>query len=287
MQQFLENFLKTNESLTNAGLPHLLNILGAILVFLIGRWLARRSRRWFKVAIGKTNAHVNAKITNIADKLIYYGILILAFSLSLVALGVPLYSLFTILAIVIIIVAISLQTALNNVAATIIFVVFQTFKPGDWVDVLDGTFGQVKEVQVFTTVIVAQDKSVVTVPNGAVLKSSVVNYSELGYRRADMTVTISYQSDLLRAKQIMEQVLAESEFVLDEPKAVVGVEALGVRGVDFSLRPFTPADHFYATKFQVQEQIKLKLEEAGIKIPVWQQDVHIIAPENDANEPKT
>ncbi|MCZ7665963.1 MAG: mechanosensitive ion channel family protein [Chloroflexi bacterium] len=167
------------------------------------------------------------------------------------------------------------QTTLNNMAATIIFVVFQTYKPGDWIDVLNGTFGQVKRIQLFTTVILTQPKSMVTIPNGVIMEGNIINYSELGYRRVDIAVTITYESDLMKAKQIMEQILAENELVLDDPKPVVGVENLSPRGVEFYLWPFTLVEHYYDALFAVTEEVKLKLTEAGITIPVLRQDVKL------------
>ncbi|MCO6449975.1 MAG: mechanosensitive ion channel family protein [Caldilineales bacterium] len=278
MSQFEELVKTIDASLVGIGFPSVMDIIWALIIIVAGHWLARRSRGWFRVAVEKTNVHSNKKLVRTGESLIYYGILILAVSLSLVALGLPLYSLVSIFALIIIVIAIALQTSLNNFAATIIFLTFQTFKPGDWIDVLDGTYGQVKEIQMFGTVIVTQERSTVTVPNGAVLTGNIVNYSDLGYRRVDIYVTITYQDDLLKAKRIMEQVIAENENVLSEPEAVVGVTFLGDKGVDFSLRPFAPVEKYWDTKFQITEQVKLRLNEAGITIPVIQQDVHVIQP---------
>jgi len=115
----------------------------------------------------------------------------------------------------------------------------------------------------------------VTIPNGVIMEGNIINYSELGYRRVDIAVTITYESDLMKAKQIMEQILAENELVLDDPKPVVGVENLSPRGVEFYLWPFTLVEHYYDALFAVTEEVKLKLTEAGITIPVLRQDVKL------------
>lgn len=276
MKQLLEYIYNANNSLLNIGLPSLLHIAWAIAIFLIGRWLARRASDLFTVAMSKSDTHVNKKVVYAVEKMIYYGILIVAISFSLIALGVPINSIILLFAVLLVLVGVAFQTTLSNLAATIIFIVFQTYKPGDWVTVLDGTFGQVKRIQLFTTVIITQPQSTVTVPNGVIMQGNITNYSELGYRRVDMVVTITYESDLLKAKQIMEQILAENKHVLAEPKPIVGVELLGDKGVDFSLRPFAPADAYWDTLFEVTEQVKLRLTEAGITIPVFRQDVKVI-----------
>ena len=283
-QKFIEYFLNTNNSLIDNGFPGFIHIFWAVLIFVFGRWLARRSRRLFRVTMDKTAVNINQKATYVLESVIYYGILIVALSFSLIALGVPISSILLVFSLFVVLVAVAFQTSLNNLAATIIFVVFQTFKPGDWVTVLDGTFGQVKRIQLFATVIVTQPQSTLTVPNGVILASNIINYSDLGYRRVDVNVTITYESDLLKAKQIMEQVLADNKRVLADPKPVVGVELLGVRGVDFSLRPFASADAYWDTLFEVTEEVKLKLMEAGITIPVMRQDVRLIQ-ENEKSDP--
>ena len=276
MTQLLEYLYTTNDSLATMGLPSFLRIIGAIVILLVGRWLAQRVRGLFRVAMTKTDAHINKKVVYALERVIYYGILLVAISFSLIALGVPINSIILLFAVFILLVGFAFQTTLNNLAATIIFVIFQTYKPGDWVTVLDDTFGQVKRIQLFTTVIVTQQRSTVTIPNGVIMAGNIINYSDLGYRRVDIGVTITYESDLVQAKQIMEQVLAENEHVLPEPKPIVGVERLGMRGIDFSLRPFAPAEAYWATLFAVTEEVKLKLAEAGIDIPVFRQDVKVI-----------
>ena len=276
MKQLIDYFVNTNNSMVTMGFPNFLSIFWAIFIFVFGRWLARRARRLFNVTMAKTDTRVNDKVVYALEGVIYYGILIVAISFSFIALGAPISSILLLFAAVIVLVAVAFQTSLNNLAATIIFIVFQTYKPGDWVTVLDGTFGQVKRIQLFTTVIITQPQNTVTVPNGVIMAGNIVNYSDLGHRRVDMVVTITYESDLLKAKQIMEQILAENKHVLADPKPVVGVELLGLRGVDFSLRPFAPADAYWDTLFEVTEQVKLKLTEAGITIPVLRQDVKLI-----------
>lgn len=276
MQQLIEYIFQANESLMSSGFPGFIHIVGALVILLLGRWLARRTRGLFTVAVAKTDTHVNQKVVYAIERIIYYSILLIAVSFALIALGVPINSILLLFGLFLVLVGLAFQTTLNNLAATIIFVVFQTYKPGDWVDVLNGTFGQVKRIQLFTTVILTQPKNMVTIPNGVIMAGNIVNFSELGYRRVDIAVTITYESDLVKAKQIMERILAENEHVLDDPEPVVGVENLSPRGVEFYLWPFTLVEHYFDTLFAVTEEVKIRLTEAGITIPVVQQEVKLI-----------
>ncbi|MBE2222948.1 MAG: mechanosensitive ion channel family protein [Anaerolineae bacterium] len=280
MKQLIEYVLQANDSLMSSGFPGFIHIAGAIVIILLGRWLARHTRGLFTAAMAKTDTHVNQKVVYTIEQIIYYGIFSIAISFALIVLGVPINSIILFFGLFLVLVGLAFQTTLNNLAATIIFVVFQTYKPGDWIDVLNGTFGQVKRIQLFTTVILTQPKNMVTIPNGVIMEGNIINYSELGYRRVDIAITITYESDLMKAKQIMEQILAQNELVLDDPKPVVGVENLSPRGVEFYLWPFTLVEHYYDTLFAVTEEVKLKLMEAGITIPVLRQDVKLIQPES-------
>jgi len=91
--------------------------------------------------MAKTDTHVNRKVVYAIEQIIYYGILLVAISFALIALGVPINSILLFFGLFLVLLGLAFQTTLNNMAATIIFVVFQTYKPGDWIDVLNGTFG--------------------------------------------------------------------------------------------------------------------------------------------------
>ena len=267
-------FTDISNALTYIGLPSLTNILWAIIIFFIGRWLAKRARNW----LGRAFAHmdINQKLIHIVESVTYYAILTLAILFSMTALGIPVEALISIFVVMIILLAIALQSSLSNFAATIIFMVFQTFKVGDWIEVTEGIFGQVKELQMFSSVLITQDKKTVTIPNGRILLGDIINYSVLGWRRVDMQFTITYQDDLLTAKRILEEVLAENEHILSEPAPVVGVLGLGDKGVDFSVWPFVKVEDFWDVKFEVTEAVKLRFDEAGITLPVTRQDIHLL-----------
>ena len=272
--QLLNLLAETDAYLGSVGLPSFWNIVWALIFFIAGRWLARRSRIWFRKAISTLDMTLNDSVVSLAESFIYYGILFAAGFLSLAALGIPIESLLFLLTIFVIIVAIILQPSLNNLAATIIFVVFQTYKEGDWVDIT-GTFGQVQELQMFSTVIKTIEKSTVTVPNGEILRNKLTNYSRLGYRRADMAFTISYKDDLPRAKQLLQEIVENDDRVLSEPPAIIGVQELGDHGVTFNVWPFVDMPDFVPVKQAISEQVKLSFDKAGITIPFPQRDVHI------------
>ena len=277
MSQILNQLEDVNLYLDSTGFPNLWNLFWAIVIILAGRWLARRARNWFRKAQVRLDFSVNESLLALTESILYYGILLTALMLSLSVLGIPIDSFLLLLAIVVIILAIVLQSSLNNFAATIIFTVFQTFKQGDWIETMDA-YGQVEEMQMFSTVITATDKSTVIIPNGEILQDKITNYSRLGLRRLELLFTIAYEDDIRSAKQILYEIMENEERILVDPEPVVGIIELGDDGVEFTVRPYVEITDYMPVKLTVTEQVKLRFDEAGITIPFPQRDVHINNP---------
>ncbi|MFN2294559.1 MAG: mechanosensitive ion channel family protein [Candidatus Promineifilaceae bacterium] len=273
MTQLYNLFRKLDESLEFHGMPKVWNIFWALFFLIVGRWLSRRARTWYRIAINKLDMTLNEGMVDLGEYIIHYGILIASISLALVTLGIPIESLFLVFLIILIIVSVILQPILSNLAATIVFVAYQTYKVGDWLEIT-GTYGQVKELQLFATVIKTIQKNTVTIPNGEILKNQITNFSRLGYRRADMLFSISYKDDILEAKQLIQEILQNDDRVLNEPPAIIGVQELGDNGVQFNVWPFVDMPEYFNVIHDVSEQVKLRFDKAGITIPFQQQQLH-------------
>lgn len=273
--QLLNQLSDVNVYLDSNGLPSLWSILIALLLLFTGRWIARRARLWFERAIARLDKNINDSILRLSEAIIYYGILLVALLLALAALGIPIDTLLLALGIVVIFLAVILQPTLSNMAATIIFIVFQTYKQGDWIEV-GGTFGQVQELQMFNTVLLTVDKRTVVVPNGKILRDDITNYSVLGVRRVDLRFIVAYQDDVQLAKQLLIEIVAANETILTKPETVIGIEELGDKGVEFVVRPYVQITDYMPVKLAVTEQVKLRFDEAGLTIPIPQHDVHLL-----------
>lgn len=275
MSQILNQLSILDDYLDSVGMPGLWSILWAILIFLAGRWLAKRARLWFSQAVVRLGFAINESLIRLTRNVIYYGILLIAAILSLAVLGIPIDSLLIILAAIAIFFAIIFQPSLSNMGATIIFVAFQMFKQGDWVE-LAGTFGQVKEMQMFSTEVITLDMRTVIIPNSEILRQEITNYSEMGTRCVDLPVTITYQGDIQKAKEILETIAKNDRRILTDPAPVIGTWELGDKGVDFRVWLYVEVRDYTQVKLDATEQVKIQLDEADIKIPVPQQDVHLI-----------
>jgi small conductance mechanosensitive channel len=239
------------------------HIAAAIATLLVGRWLARRSREWIKIALSRTG--LTTSLIRLFSTLAYASILIVALLTALAFLGVPLEALLASAGIIIIVLGVALRESLANFAATVIFLLFPAYKIGDIVETC-GVMGEVTEILLFQSVITTFDKKIVTLTNGQIQTNGVTNRSRIGILRADVNVGVRYEDDLQRAKQILEQLLSEDSRVLADPAPAVLVTDFVSSGIMLSARPFALFSDAFPLQCDLRERIKTHFDEAGISI---------------------
>jgi small conductance mechanosensitive channel len=244
----------------------------AFLAFLIGRWLARRAQTSLRIALSKTA--VAPSMARLLLLLTYYGILLITAIISLTLLGVPLEAVLSASLIIVVILGIALQQSISNLAATIIFMLFQPFKLGELVKTNDVT-GTVKEIQFFSTVLVTGDNLEVTIPNAKIQGDTLLNYTRLGTLRVDFVFNVSYQSNLDKVKRVLHELINADPRVLAEPAPMIFVQALGENSLQIAVRPWVKSDDYWTLQWDLPELVKLRFDAEGISIPYPQRDVHL------------
>ena len=262
----------TLEITTRAVLDIVLHLGLGILVFMVGRWLAGRVRRWLSLALPRTK--LTPSLIGLIQILTYYGILLISAMAALALIGIPVEIILGAGAVVAVILGIALQSSISNLAATIIFLLFEPFKVGELVEA-NGVMGTVQEIQFFHTILHTADNRIISIPNSIINENNLINFTRMGTLRTELVCSISYGDDLRKAKRILVEILAEDDRVLNDPPAVVIVKALGENGVNLAVRAFTKAEHFWQVQFDLTERVKLHFDEAGITIPVPQRTVFL------------
>jgi small conductance mechanosensitive channel len=245
----------------------------AILIFLVGRWLAGLLRRWVRRGLGRTT--ITPSLADLACRLVYGAMLLLTGITMLAVLGVPIAAILSVSAIVIVVMGIALRESIADLAATVIFLLLQPFRIGEIVEA-NGVLGTVQEISLFSTMLVTFDRKVVTLPNSKIQQANIFNYTRAGVLGADMFVTIRHDADLLRVKEIIQEVIAADPRVLPEPAPSIGVRTLGENGVELLARPFVKSGDYFATRGDLIERIKLRLDQEGIPLAVPQRDVRVV-----------
>jgi len=253
-------------------LKFVLRVGAAILVFIVGRWLARRARAALRDALSKTA--LTASMTRLLLLLVYYGILLLTLIASLALLGLPLAALLSASFIVVVILGIALRESIANLAATIIFMLFQPFKLGELIKG-NNVLGTVKEIQLFSTVLVTGDNLEVTLPNARIQGDTLLNYTRLGKLRIDFVFRVSYRSDIEHVKRVLYDLLTSDTRVLADPAPFVFVQTLGEDGMQIAVRPWVKSGDYWDVQWELPERVKLRFDAEGISIPYPQRDVYL------------
>ncbi|MBA4154049.1 MAG: mechanosensitive ion channel protein [Flavobacterium sp.] len=171
-------------------------------------------------------------------------------------------------------VGLSLQGSLSNFAGGVLIIMFKPFKVGDFIEA-QGVMGTVKQIQIFVTQLSTVDNQVIFVPNGVLSNGTIINYTYATTRRADLTVAISYGSNIKRAKEIAMEVMEKHPMVLKDPAPIVLVKDLAESSINLAVRPWSELPDFFEMRSDVLEQIKNEFDANGITIPFPQRDIHI------------
>lgn len=173
-------------------------------------------------------------------------------------------------------IGLALQGGLSNLAGGVIILILRPFVVGDYIiENAEKQEGTVVKIDLFYTTLSTVDNRRITVPNGKLTNSSIVNVTAKDSRKLEIKVGISYGADLKKAKQILERLLREDASVMSDQEMQVYVDELASDSVMLGLRAWVKTEEFWSTKWRLNEKIKLAFDEAGVEIPFPQLDVHI------------
>jgi small conductance mechanosensitive channel len=249
-----------------------LQVIGALAVLIIGRWIAGRIRKGVGRALEKTGT--DATLVPFFSSFAYYIVIAVVVIAVLNLFGVQTTSLIAVLGAAGLAVGLALQGTLSNFAAGVMLLGFRPFRVGDYVDIA-GTAGSVSEIGLFTVTLNTPDNVRIIVPNSAVYGQTISNYAANATRRNDLLIGISYGDDISKAISTIEGILAADSRVLKDPAPVVATSELADSSVNIVVRPWCAKEDYWALRFDLTRQIKEGLEAAGCSIPFPQRDVHL------------
>lgn len=171
-------------------------------------------------------------------------------------------------------IGLALQGTLANFAGGVLCLLFKPYKIGDLISA-QGELGVVKEIQIFTTVLLSPENKTIIVPNGAMMNGNITNFTNEGKIRVDLTIGIAYDADIKKAKTILLETMNKDPRVLKDPQAFVGVSELADSSINLAVRPFCNPSDYWGVYFDTLENCKLALDEANVTIPFPQMDLHV------------
>jgi small conductance mechanosensitive channel len=249
-----------------------LKIVFAIIILIIGRWVARLFSKLIQRVMKKQD--VDETLRSFAGNMIYYALLTFVVLAALGQLGIQTTSFIAVIGAAGLAIGLALQGSLANFASGFLMIMFRPFKVGDLIEGA-GVMGTVESLQIFTTQLRTPDNKKIIVPNASLTGDNIINWSATGTRRVDMVFGIGYDDDIDKAKQLIAEILAADERVLKDPAPQVAVSELADSSVNFVARPWAKTGDYWGVFFDTTEAVKKRFDAEGISIPYPQSDVHL------------
>jgi len=255
-------------------LPFLLDAAGAAAILVIGRIAASILSRVTRHALQR--AHTEETVTRFVASVVSVGVLVFAVVAALARFGIETTSFVAILGAAGIAVGLALQGALSNFSAGVMLLVFRPFRAGDFVEAA-GVSGTVKEIRMFSTELASPDNVKIIVPNGAVFRAIIKNFSAYDTRRIDLVVGIGYGDAIGRAIEVLTEILKSDGRIIQDPEPQVFVKELAESSVNLLVRCWTRREDFWNVRCDLNSAIKENFDVQGIDLPYPQRVVHTVA----------
>lgn len=258
--------------LTDSGVEIGGRILGAIIIYIIGKVLIKWVNKLFAKILEKRKVEIGVQmfLKNTVNIM-----LMVMLALAIIGkLGIELTGFAALLASAGMAVGMALSGQLQNFAGGLIILTFRPYKVGDYIESTTGASGTVQEIQIFHTVLVTPDNKVVYAPNGTMSNAICTNYSHKDERRLDFTVSVEYGSDYKNVEGVIREVLAADERILKTPEPFIELGKLSDTSVDITVRVWVKATDYWAVHFQTNQAIYTTFNERGIAFPYPQIVVH-------------
>ena len=249
-------------------------ILGALIIFIIGKFLINWANKLFAKLLIKRKVDVGVQtfLKSMVSLLLYVML-----GLAVIGkLGIELTGFAALLASAGVAIGMALSGNLQNFAGGIIILVFRPYKVGDYIEASTGASGTVQEIQIFHTVLVTPDNKVVYAPNGAMSNAVVTNYSHKEVRRVDFGFGVEYGTDFDRVQAVLNSIIAADNRILSTPAPFIELGQLADSSVNITVRVWTKASDYWGVFFDMNKTVYATFNKEGIEFPFPQLTVHSV-----------
>ena len=261
------------------GLEYGLLFIKALAIFIIGKFIVGLLRKVVDRIMQRNG--VDDMLRKFLSNMIFALLMTFVIIAAIGSLGIQTASLIAVIGAAGLAIGLALQGSLSNFAAGVLMIIFRPYRIGDLVNVA-GTDGFVEEVEVFTTVLRTPDKIKIIIPNGQIMNDQIINYTDAEKRRLELTVGISYDDDIDKARDVLLTAIKASEYVLEDPAPKITVSELGDSSVNLAVRPWVMSASYAPATHEITERVKKALDIAGISMPYPQRDVHVFKHDEDS-----
>jgi len=270
MEKILKDIFKVEE--LNSSQELIAKYLPTIISILIGIIVIKYLMRLFKKIITKTKIpkKVHSFTLSIIKGLLYFLLIISICS----HLGIDITSVIAAFSIVGVAISLSVQNTLSNVMAGISLLSTNYFSVDDYIEA-GGVSGTVLKIGIFSCKLKTIDGKDIYVPNSSILASNIINYSSEPNRRLDISIGVSYNENIDKIKNALNDIIDRTENVIKSEPIFVGITAFKDSSIDYTIRVWVKNSDYWDTNFALLENIKRTFEKENIEIPFNQLDVHL------------
>jgi len=241
-----------------------LKILGAIAIWIIGRWLIAFALRLIGGALTKQKIdptlarYIHSSIAALLNIVLvvavlgFFGVETTSFAALLAAAGVA--------------IGMAWSGLLANFAGGVFLVILQPFKVRDFVTAA-GVTGTVEEIGLFATTINTPDNVKTIVGNGKIFADTIQNFSANPYRRVELTAQLAHAVDPAAAIALLKPALAKVPNVIAEPGPDVEILTFNPMGAVLVVRPYCNNRHYWQVYFDTNRMIRDTFARAGFPVP--------------------
>ncbi|MEG1562573.1 MAG: mechanosensitive ion channel [Bacteroides sp.] len=246
-------------------------IIGAVIVFVVGRFLISLLKRFVNRLMERRKVEVSIK--TFVQSLVNILLTILLIVAVISKLGVDTTAFAALLASAGVAIGMALSGNLQNFAGGLVVLLFKPYKVGDLIE-SQNVLGTVKEIQIFHTILATPDNKIIYIPNGALSSGVVINYSHQKTRRIEWTFGVDYGEDYTKVEAVIRGILAADKRILTDPAATVALGALAASSVNVVARVWVKSEDYWDVYYHINQTVYAVFNEKGIGFPFPQLTVH-------------
>jgi len=258
-------------------LAYLPKVVGGILLLIIGLWVIKKVVKVLDKMMEQRG--MDLSLRKFLSSVLGAFLKIMLFLAALGMFGIETTSFIAIFGALMVGVGMALNGTIGHFASGVMLMIFKPFIAGDLVTIGGGQTGTVEAINAFNTTLATLDNKRIIIANSNVTGNDIINISGQGIVGVELAYDIGYTDNIAKAREVILRVGSECPYILDDPAQGVVVAELKDSAIQLNSRPFCKSEHYWDTKFYMQENVKLALDAAGISIPFAQLDVNMI-PQN-------
>lgn len=260
------------EKLIDSGIQLGERLLGAVIIFVVGKFLVNWLNRLFARILEKRK--VDPSIRTFLKSMVNILLLIMLILAVIGKLGIELTGFAALLASAGVAIGMALSGNLQNFAGGLIILLFRPYKVGDYIDASTGASGTVKEIQIFHTILVTVDNKFIYVPNGSMSSGVITNYSRSDIRRIEWNFGIDYGEDYARVEKVVREIIANDKRILTDPAPFIELGELAASSVNIKIRVWVKSTDYWDVFFGMNRTVYTTFNKEGINFPFPQLTVH-------------